>query len=278
MYDYHVHSDFSKDARMSMDSACRQAVKIGLCEMAFTEHVDKYYPDRGYVWDFDVPLYFEQLDQMKKKWGSKLALISAVEVGLHEKTLKDSREFTDRHPFEFILGSLHIIGDTDLHNGDYFRDKGDQDAVDTYYLTINRCVRAYPHFNVLGHLDLIRRYAHYLHDPGNVRWEKDDDLVEDTLKTLIASERGIEVNLSGYRDGGIQSPMPEMRIIKRYRELGGEIITLGSDAHTERYIGRKFDLGLHLLQEAGFRYLTTFRHRQPSFVPISKVKAPLQAD
>jgi histidinol-phosphatase (PHP family) len=255
---------------MKMSRACERAAEVSLRQIAFTEHLDLFYPKNDITWKFDVPAYVRNVSEMQERWIGKLEVLTAIEVGLHPQTYKESKEFTSQHPFDFVLGSVHIVGNYDLHNGDYFKDKTDDQAVKTWFENLNRCVKEYPDFHVLGHLDLIRRYAHYLKAPEQIDWHSYDDMIEDTLKILIGSERGIEINLSGYHTG-LNAPMPDLRIIKRYREMHGEVITVGSDAHSPECIGAKLDYGYYLLQQAGFKYLTIFKGGIPEWVALKNI-------
>ncbi len=96
------------------------------------------------------------------------------------------------------------------------------------------------------------------------------DIIEDTFKTLINSSRGIEVNMSGFRYR-IDCPLPDLSFVKLYHDLGGEIITVGTDAHSKHFVGKHLDLGYQLIEKAGFKYVTTFRERKPSFVALDKI-------
>ncbi|WP_026694999.1 histidinol-phosphatase HisJ family protein [Peribacillus kribbensis] len=265
MFDYHVHTSFSADSKMPMDTACQTAIEAGVKEIAFTEHMDYFYPNCDLTFEFDYGEYSGMVDLLRGRYGSRLTIRKAVEIGIHPYTYLQSKKFTDTNEFDFIIGSVHIADNLDLHNGDYFKGKSLKEALETYFITINTYVKEYQDFNVLGHLTLIKRYLHYV----NSHWEKVDwslyyEIIEDTFKALIQTSRGIEVNLSGYRYR-IDSPLPNLPFIQLYKEAGGEIITVGTDAHSRHFVGKHLEIGYSLLKKAGFEYITSFEQRKPTF-------------
>lgn len=268
MFDYHVHTNFSADSSMPMEEACAQALQMGIKEIAFTEHMDYFYPNCNLIFEFNYEEYAKKVDEVRRKFQD-LTILKAVEMGLHPSVYKKAKQFTDENEFDFIIGSAHIVDDLDLHNGDYFQNKTLDKALETYFQTVYQYVDEYEDFNVLGHLTLIKRYLNYLDAHWTeVDWTKYYDIVGETFKRLIDSSRGIEVNLSGFRYQ-IDCTLPNLSFLKLYRELGGEIITVGTDAHSKRDVGKDLKLGYELLQEAGFQYVTTFRGKKPFFHKLS---------
>lgn len=271
MYDYHVHSIFSADSKMKMEDACIAAIQAGVKEIAFTEHIDYFYPNCDLVFEFDYDEYAKKIDDVQKQFQDHLTILKAVEIGIHPFKHLENSSFANSNFFDFIIGSVHLADDLDLHNGDYFIGKDVREAVENYFLTINHYVKEFYDFNVLGHLTLIKRYLHFVNAHWTeINWEHYYDIIEDTFKTLIATSRGIEVNMSGFRYR-IDCPLPDLPFLKLYHDLGGEIITVGTDAHSKHFVGKHLDLGYQLLQKAGFKYVTTFRERKPKFVQLSSL-------
>ncbi|MCT8140029.1 histidinol-phosphatase HisJ family protein [Anaerobacillus sp. CMMVII] len=269
MFDYHVHSLFSADSKMKLEDACDAAIAAGVKEIAFTEHIDYFYPNCDLIFDFDYQEYAKAVEVIQEKYREKLTVLKAVEIGIHPFKHLENKEFANSHYFDFIIGSVHLADDLDLHNGDYFKEKTLDEAVETYFLTINQYVKEFKDFNVLGHLTLIKRYLHYVKAHwADVKWKNYYDIIEDTFKALIETERGIEVNMSGFRYR-IDCALPDLPFLKLYKDVGGEIITVGTDAHSKHFVGKHLDLGYELLGKAGFKYVTTFRERKPKFVPIN---------
>jgi histidinol-phosphatase (PHP family) len=271
MFDYHVHSLFSADSKMKLADACETAIAAGVREIAFTEHIDYFYPNCDLNFDFDYDEYAKAIDIVQEQFKGRLTILKAVEIGIHPFKHKENSQFANGNFFDFIIGSVHLADDLDLHNGDYFKGKNLKEAVEKYFLTINQYVKEFDDFNVLGHLTLIKRYLHFVDAHWtDVKWENYFDIIEDIFKTLINSSRGIEVNMSGFRYR-IDCPLPDLSFVKLYHDLGGEIITVGTDAHSKHFVGKHLDLGYQLIEKAGFKYVTTFRERKPSFVALDKI-------
>ncbi|GAB2720082.1 histidinol-phosphatase HisJ family protein [Paenibacillus thermoaerophilus] len=268
MYDYHVHTSFSADSTMPMEKAVRAAIAAGVREIAFTEHLDYIYPNCDLTFEFDYEPYSREVDRLRAAYGQSIAIRKAVEIGLHPEASERNLRFTEGGRFDFIIGSAHIIDNLDLHNGDYFQGRSPAQALETYFEQVYRLVCEYTRFHVFGHLTLIKRYLHYANTSWTeVDWTAYGDWIDAILRQLIETGRGIEVNMSGHRYGlGIS--LPHLPILKRYRELGGEIVTIGSDAHIAEHIAHHFAEGHELLRAAGFTALTTFEAGKPVFVPI----------
>lgn len=268
MFDYHVHTRFSADAEMTMAEACARAAGLGIAEIAFTEHVDYYYPGSPLKWEFDTADYEREAAACERRYEGRPAVIRAAEIGMHPESHARNREFVASYPFDFLIGSVHIVGDDDLDNGDFFRNRTVAGAGRAYLEAVYHCVCDYTDFNVLGHPDLFKRYLHFLNaDRGDVRWADHIDIIKAIFRRLIETGRGIELNMSGYRAAPSYT-LPEPEMVKLYRRMGGEIITVGSDAHRVEQVGLAFDVGYEILEWAGFRYVTTFRRREPDFRPL----------
>lgn len=274
MFDYHVHTSFSADSKMPMELACQTAIERGLTEIAFTEHLDYFFPHPSLRFQFDYAEYARTVDQLRERFAGQLKILKAVEIGLHHSVGEKNRQFVEENQFDFIIGSVHIADDLDLHNGDYFKGKTLSQAIGLYFETVFQCVRDHAYFHVLGHLDLIKRYVHHLdaaHD--QIDWSVYYGEIQEILKLLIETGRGIELNMSGYRYK-LGCTLPDLPLLKLYRDLGGEIITIGSDAHHQAHIAHHFADAFHLLEEAGFKHVTRFRHGEPEQVSLDALYRP----
>lgn len=269
LFDYHIHSNYSIDSKMSMSDACIKAMELGLNEIAFTDHIDLDWPDNLFP-TFNIHTldkYIDEIEGIREKFRNFLTVRKGVEIGLQPHTLEQCSKIVTSYPFDFVIASVHIVGRKDPSLPAYFENKNKEQSFISYYKEILSLIETFDEFSVLGHLDYVKRYSPY-------PYKEDDtaigsDIINEILKTLIRKNKGIEVNTSGYRHVS-NSPMPHFDVIKRYRELGGEIITLGSDAHHTRYIGLNFQEALMGIKAAGFNHLTTFFNRKPHlFVPES---------
>ncbi|WP_099156542.1 histidinol-phosphatase HisJ family protein [Virgibacillus ndiopensis] len=265
MFDYHVHSDFSADCETSMEKSIEKAIEMGLKEICFTDHIDYDYPDPTITFDLDLPKYNRKMEQLKEKYSNKITIKKGVEVGVQPYLLPKYEELMNTDWFDFVICSMHTTDKKDLHSGEFFNDKSIDEAYGAYYKELLYCVQNYRKYNILGHIDLVKRYTKGKAE-GNFH-----EIISQIFKEIIPAGKGIELNTSGVRYG-LDSGMPSVDILKLYKEMGGEILTLGSDSHKESTIAFQFKDSLALLQQIGFRYITTFEKGEPTFHVINKLK------
>ncbi len=262
--DYHIHTDFSIDSEAPMEDVINSAINKGMTEIAITDHVDfdtKYYPIPDYK-DY-IPFF----NTLKEKYKDKITVTFGVEAGLENKWSDTINTFLNSCSFDFIIGSSHAVCTLDLYfdQKDYFQSKTKKEAYTTYFKEILKNLEACPKFNVYGHIDYVSRYGMY--DDNSIEYKDYSDLIDACLKSLIEKNKGIEVNTSGFRYG-INGTYPSLTVLKRYKELGGEIITAGSDSHTTYDVADHIDYAYDLIKEAGFKYISVFRNQNPEFIKI----------
>lgn len=265
MYDYHIHSTFSPDSNMSLEEICKTAINLGFKEIAITDHVDKECPD-GMIWDIDYDKYVSEIKNIRHKYyKNKLSVLLGVELGIQPKTITKLEKYLDDHKFDFIIASVHYPNGCGINDVNFYSDKTQKQAYMIYLENLLYIVKNYDKYNVVGHLDFVVRYGNYTDKRLSIN--EYGDIIDEILKIIIEKQRGIEINTSGYRYG-LQSTHPDIEIIKRYKELGGEIITVGSDAHRVEYIGYKFKEIYEILKGLGFKYITTYKNLKPYFKKI----------
>ncbi len=262
--DYHLHSSFSIDSEAPMEDIIISAIDKGMSEIAFTDHADfdeKYYPVPEY--ESYIPVF----SGLKEKYKDKINIILGVETGLENRWSDRINEFAQKYDFDFIIGSSHAVETLDLYfdQKEYFRDRTKKEAYTIYFEEMLKNISKCRYFNVYGHMDFVSRYGMY--DDNSLHYAEYRELIDECLKALIKNGQGIEVNTSGFRYG-IDGTYPSLDIIKRYRELGGEIITAGSDSHTAEDTADHIDYAYELIKEAGFEYITVFRKKIPEFIRI----------
>jgi len=265
--DYHMHSTFSADSKMSFDEICETAIQKGLNEIAITDHHDIDYQDDKIEFLLDKENYLKKLKKYQEKYDGQLIIKKGIEMGMQTHILKESNQFLS-NDFDFILASFHTAEKNDLYNGDFFKGYKQWDAYHKYLKSILEVVENFNNYSVLGHLDLVRRYDYYDSSPDLMDNDKAYELIRDILKKVIKNNKGIEVNTTGYYIGNGQNPLPSIKILKLYKELGGEILTLGSDSHSTDQLAYKFTETIKLLKEIGFNKLTTFKDMKPKFYKI----------
>ncbi|WLV25114.1 histidinol-phosphatase HisJ family protein [Aciduricibacillus chroicocephali] len=264
MFDYHMHSTFSADCEEPMEKTIESAIKKGLTEICFTEHVDYDYPDPTISFDLDYQAYDRKIKEMQQKYADSIGIKKGVEVGIEPCYVGRFGKMLDEETFDFIICSMHVSERKDLHSGDFFKGKTVDEAYEIYYRELLDCVRRFDRFSILGHVDLVKRYT------KEKAKNNFHELIGEIFNVIIPRGQGIELNTSGYRYG-LGGGMPSTDILRLYKECGGEVLTLGSDSHVAETVAYKFKESLKLFQDIGFKYVTTFNDMKPTFHPISKL-------
>ena len=259
--DVHTHSSFSTDSTEPLRELAQAAADKGLKTLCITEHHDLDYPSPG-EFQLDVPSYREELLRVREEFSGRLELLFGVELGLLDYAAPRLYEFTKSSDFDFIIGSAHQIDDLDPYYPEYFDKMGDQNGISHFFDAMLAGIKAFDDFDVLGHLDYIVRYSHAKsYEPTDYR-----EIIDEILKTVISKGKGIEINTAGV--GKLGYPHPHPFALRRYKELGGEIVTIGSDAHDRGRIAADLDKAEPALRDAGFKYYAIFRGRKPNFYSI----------
>ncbi|WP_341877017.1 histidinol-phosphatase HisJ family protein [Defluviitalea saccharophila] len=263
--DYHVHSSFSSDSSEEMENQIKTAISLGLKQIAFTDHIDYDYPDKAFPFMIDYNQYLKVFDGLKEKYKNQIDMILGVEIGFQPHVVKQIEEVLSQYPFDFVICSTHVCDRLDLYNGDFFKGKNQKNAYLRYFECVLYNVKNFFNYDVYGHIDYINRYGNY--ENRILSYEDYKDIIDSILKTIIDLGKGIEINTSGFRYG-LGYANPQLSILKRYKELGGKIITIGSDAHSSKDIASHFNEAYKLLEAAGISEITLFRNRKPYFVKL----------
>ncbi len=266
-FDYHIHSTFSADSKMRIEEICDQCIQLGFREIAVTDHHDIDYAGTGIVFEIDRSKYLSMLKEYQEKYKGKLQIKKGLEIGLQPHILNKCAEYVDDY-FDFVIGSIHAAQKKDLYDGSFFKGYTQWEAYQEYLKDALFCAQNYDQFSVMGHLDVIRRYGDYVVAPDLMKDSDCQDLIHQILSTLIDKGKGLEVNTSGYHFGDGEDPLPSRSILRLYHELGGEILTTGSDSHVPVQLGYRFNETHAMLKDMGFKYLTTFEMMEPIFHKI----------
>ena len=270
--DYHVHTEFSDDSRYPMEDVIRDAVKMGMDEICITDHVDYgvkvdwdcgqeiQYRKGDPLANVDYPRYMEKLRALKEEYQGKITIRTGMEFGVQMHTIPEFEALFARYPFDFIILSIHQVEDKEFWTQDFQRGRTQKEYNERYYQEMLDVVKAYKNYSVLGHMDLIKRYD----EAGIYPFENVKPMIEEILKIVIADGKGIELNTSFHRYG-LSDSMPSREILKLYRELGGEIITIGSDSHKPEHLGAYIDEGHEILKSLGYKQFCTFENMKPIF-------------
>lgn len=282
LIDCHTHTQFSMDSEADIGLCVKQAAELGLAAYAVTDHCEcnAWYGREHYSAEeqklrdsFDYAADFENsvtaVTALKEKYAGKLELICGVELGqiLQDKTAAEKVNSDSR--VDFIIGSLHqVLGEKDFYYIDYEQITMDDiyDLLERYFKELREMCRT-ELFDSVGHITYCLRYMKQRHGicPDISRF---DDIIADSFRDLARNGRGIEINTSGLRQG-FGDCFPDLKYVKLFRDMGGEIITIGSDSHTVEDIAANSADGIRLAEAAGFSRIACFKKRKPYFIDIN---------
>lgn len=270
--DMHMHTWFSTDSEACPRDMADEAVRKGLKTICFTDHFDKDDLEWGEEGIFDVDAYFVEMQKLQEEYAGKLNIRIGIELGLRTYLKDYYEELTKKYPFDFVIGSVHNVPYkkdaegkilyTDPAAEKLFTDRTDKEAYRLMMETTLENVRTSDCFQTLGHLDYVVRYG----KSREKEYSYTDyaDIIDEILKLLIEKEKGLEVNSAGLKYG-LPFAHPHPDVLKHYRELGGEIITIGADAHKPEHIAYDFAKAEEILKSCGFKYYTEFFEQKPVF-------------
>lgn len=261
--DSHMHSAFSTDSQADPEVMIKRAIEKRFSYVCFTDHLEHDYP--GGNFQLDVDRYFEVLTELKEKYASQIKVNIGVELGLQPHLGERWHNLLAKYPFDFCIGSTHIVNRVDPYYPDFFDNRTEKEAYEEYFDCVYRNVQAFPECDVLGHLDYVVRYG-----PNRNRfytYSKHKDIIDEILRYIIEHGIGLEINTSGFKYG-LGHPSPHEDVLERYHDLGGEIITIGSDAHAPEHFAYEFTRAQNILKKCGFTYYTYFKQRKPEFVKL----------
>ncbi|RKI85230.1 histidinol-phosphatase HisJ family protein [bacterium 1xD42-87] len=270
--DYHVHTDYSDDSDYPMEDVVKDAIRLGMDEICFTDHVDygaKVDWDSGEeipycnghaMVNVDYPAYVEEIRSLGERYGRRLAIKMGLEFGMQKHTIPQFEALYRRYPFDFIILSVHQIEDKGFWSQEFQQGRTQKEYNERYYEELLYLVRHYQNYSVLGHLDLVLRYD----KQGIYPFHYVKHYVEEILAEVIKNGKGVEINTSSHRYG-VADSTPSKKILTMYHEMGGEILTLGSDSHAPAHLGTYMEESKKLLKEIGFRSFCTYEKMQPVF-------------
>lgn len=283
LIDLHTHSSFSPDAKDSADEMCRRAYELGLSAYALTDHCDcnYWYPVEHYFEDISKasdPIMYgageyanksisEQV-RLKNKYDGKLNIIVGIELGQPLQDPNNAEKIVSNDDIDFIIGSHHQNeGEEDFYFFYYNDFSGDEiyRLLNDYFTQMLEMCK-WGKFDVLGHLTYPLRYicGDYGIDTDLTRY---DEIIREIFITLITKGKGIEINTSGLRQK-YGKTFPSLEYVKLYKNLGGEIVTIGSDSHCTADLGKGIAEGIELVKSAGFSHITYFKKHEPKFLKI----------
>lgn len=267
--DSHLHTCFSTDSESRPEEMIEQAIRLGMKQMCITDHCDMDYPADPELGEkpfrLDTEVYQRKITELREKYRGRMELRFGVELGLQMHLKERLETYVSRYPFDYVIGSLHLLDGKDPYDPDSFAELTDEELYRKYFLAEAENIRNFHEFQSFGHLDYVVRYGKK--KAADYRYDIFREEIDEILRLLIEYEIALEINTGGLKYGlGFPNPHPD--ILKRYRQMGGRLITVGSDAHEPCYVGYRFDTVKELLIDAGYRYYTQFDGRRPVFVRL----------
>ena len=264
--DFHLHTDFSGDSKTPMADMIEQAISLDLDTICFTEHFDHDFPSEYGDFSLDICSYFEHLHSLKKTYASRIEVLFGVELGMQSHLGDYYDTYVKQFPFDYVIASQHLVDAVDPYFPIYWEDKTAREGIAAYFTELLDNLKKMKNYDSLGHLDYIVRYA-----PAEKRdysYETYREYIDPVLLYLIEHDKCLEVNSAGLKYG-LGHPNPEESVLKRYLELGGHNITIGSDGHMPKHMAYDFPKLAELLTDLGFERYCIFRGRQREYRKIN---------
>lgn len=265
--DSHTHTEFSSDSNTPIRMQIERAIDLGMKAIYITDHQDFDFPEEvyGMSFQFDTKAYMQTLIRVKEEYQDRIDVRFGVELGLMTHLKEHLETYTSHWPFDYVIGSVHLVRCMDPYYPEFYEGRTSQEAYLEYFETTLENVRLHNCFDALGHLDYVVRYGPA--SPAGYPADDYDPVIDEILRTLVQKGIALECNTAGLKYG-LGFPNPHEKVIRRYLELGGEMITLGSDGHQPAHVGYAFTSIGDYLKSCGVRYQTVFRNRKPEFLPL----------
>ena len=286
--DCHIHSHHSGDSDASMEDMIGVALQKGLDTLCFTEHQDFDFPtayEPAGFFDLNVPAYLAELQSLQETYRGRIELLLGTEIGLQPSCVRENLDFVRTHPFDFVIASVHVAAGQDPYHKDYWADmraraaarlpgadaetlrqEAEREGMGFYLAAVLENLQLYEDFDVLGHLDLANRYF----GEGRTAYAHADhaEVIDEILRLLVEKDKGLDCNTNLLWRYGADEMNPTREILARFRELGGRILTFGTDAHEAAHVGDALDTARAIARSAGFTEYCIFRNRTAEWRPL----------
>ncbi|MDD4721585.1 MAG: histidinol-phosphatase HisJ family protein [Acidaminococcaceae bacterium] len=243
LFDTHMHADYSCDAVQTIVEAMEAAKMAGI-GMILTEHWDRDYPTNPEEFQFNLQDYFAK----NNKYRSETVLLG-IEVGMQQHVALMDNQTIKAYPFDEVIASMHCMHGRDMYEPTSYEGLSKHEAVKKYLEDSVACLQLYKDFDTYGHIDYISRYMPY--EDQNLHYSEHSQLWDQVFKLLINGDKAIEINTRRLDlDGAAENLIV---LYKRFQELGGRYVTLGSDAHYSEHVGRRMQEALAIAQSCNLQ-------------------------
>lgn len=266
--DNHTHTCFSGDSEAPVRLQIEAAISAGLSGITFTDHLDPDFPPDHDLFMFDIDRYFKELTPLRERYQSQIDIRIGVEIGMRPDQKELLPRLADAYPFDVVIGSIHVVDLYDPYYPQYWRDYGTEKGLRRFFEATNECVNMFDFYDTLGHIDYIFRYMPK--DGPQMRAQDFAPLIDEILLTLIRKGKALEINTAGWKYG-LPYPHPCPDILKRYYELGGRRLTLGSDGHKPEHLAYDFEKVPAYLKECGFSEYSRYIGRKEKIIQLTNV-------
>ena len=281
LFDNHNHSQFSFDGKKaSIEDGARAALESGLGGLAFTDHCDFFVPPIKAAYEnlvpevFDVKAQQEEIERVQELLDAeaglggknRIRILKGIEIGMHCDHHEDIRKKLSDSCFDQVIASVHYLDGTDPFYGGYYEDKDWKQAYGLYLETILKEMTWLEDFDIMGHFDYVVRYAPY--PVTCLRYRDFSDILDEMFRYIIHEGKALEINTKSYQNYNGRDVTLDTEILRRYRDMGGEIISLGSDSHSPDRIGAAFNEHSVILKALGFRWTAHYESRRLIQLPL----------
>jgi histidinol-phosphatase (PHP family) len=254
MFDCHVHSSFSADCRTDIKDIIKKG-KESEIGITITDHIDVNFPGpTEFLFNFDD--YFNEYTKYRND-----RLLIGVEMGMQDCCCEENRKAVDKYPFDCVIGSVHLIYGKDICDKGTYAGRSKRDIYEMYFRCMLDCLKNYDFIDSMGHIDYIARYAPY--EDREIYYDEFSDYIDSVLKILIERGQSIEINSRRFGDRKVHEHLAQ--IYRRFHELGGKTVTLGSDSHMAEGIGKHFDTSNEIAESCGLK-VVHYKQRQPQYI------------
>jgi histidinol-phosphatase (PHP family) len=249
-----MHANFSTDSKMRIEEVLAKSKELNI-GCIITEHIDFNFPRPGeFIFDFG-----EYFNAYNKYRGDKLLL--GVELGMKDDCILENKEAAANQPFDYVIGSIHMVNNTDLYYEAIYKGRSKNEVYAEYFDCMLRNIKNHTFVDCLGHIDYIARYARY--EDKELYYREYSAVIDEILKEIISS--GVILELNTRRLADKSAVINLIDIYKRYRELGGLTVTVGSDAHNMQDIGKNLNTALELAKVCDLKPVY-FKNRKAEYM------------
>ncbi|MDE5991336.1 MAG: histidinol-phosphatase HisJ family protein [Clostridia bacterium] len=267
MIDTHTHCNHSHDSTQDPRDMIEKAISLGMEYLAITDHYDgelTFLPEFNYIPQIDLERHFSELNLLKEEYKDKIQVGVGIECGYMKEANDLYLKNLAKYDFDFTINSIHTIEYEDCYMKSYFDKRTKFEAYNAYLKAVRESLDCSYHYDSVGHIGYVMRKSTYS-DPM-LYSDDHKDLIDDILKTMIYKGKALEIN-SQSKGTGLDF-LPTKEIIVRYKQLGGQLITFGSDAHTINRIAEKYALVTDYLKSIGFEYVFKYLSHKPVAVKL----------